>query len=124
MTFTRDGSSLRSGSPRDPATIHDLIGVGVGPFNLGLACLAEPIDDLDAVFLEARDTFSWHPGMLLDDATLQVPFMADLVTLADPTSPYSYLNFLKDIGRLYPFYIRESFYPLRREYDDYCCWAA
>lgn len=103
---------------------HDLIGIGVGPFNLGLACLAEPIDDLDAVFLEARDSFSWHPGMLLDDATLQVPFMADLVTLADPTSPYSYLNFLKDIGRLYPFYIRESFYPLRREYDDYCRWAA
>ena len=30
----------------------------------------------------------------------------------------------KDIGRLYPFYIRESFYPLRREYDDYCRWAA
>lgn len=104
--------------------VHDLVGVGVGPFNLGLACLAEPIEDLDAVFLEARDSFSWHPGMLLDDATLQVPFMADLVTLADPTSPYSYLNFLKDIGRLYPFYIRESFYPLRREYDDYCRWAA
>lgn len=103
---------------------YDLIGIGVGPFNLGLACLAEPIDDLDAVFLEARDSFSWHPGMLLDDATLQVPFMADLVTLADPTSPYSYLNFLKDIGRLYSFYIRESFYPLRREYDDYCRWAA
>lgn len=104
--------------------VHDLIGVGVGPFNLGLACLAEPIGELDAVFLEAQMSFSWHPGMLLDDATLQVPFMADLVTLADPTSPYSYLNFLKDIGRLYPFYIRESFYPLRREYDDYCRWAA
>lgn len=103
--------------------IHDLVGIGVGPFNLGLACLAEPIDDLDAVFLEARDSFSWHPGMLLDDATLQVPFLADLVTLADPTSAYSYLNFLKDVGRLYSFYIRESFFPLRREYDDYCRWV-
>ena len=104
--------------------IHDLVGIGVGPFNLGLACLAEPIDDLDAVFLEAQLRFSWHPGMLLDDATLQVPFLADLVTLADPTSAYSYLNFLKDIGRLYSFYIRESFFPLRREYDDYCRWVA
>jgi lysine N6-hydroxylase len=107
-----------------PTHIHDLVGIGVGPFNLGLACLADPIDDLDAVFLEARDSFSWHPGMLLDDATLQVPFLADLVTLADPTSPYSYLNFLKDVGRLYSFYIRESFFPLRREYDDYCRWVA
>jgi lysine N6-hydroxylase len=104
--------------------IHDLVGIGVGPFNLGLAALAEPIEDLDAVFLEARDSFSWHPGMMLDDATLQVPFLADLVTLADPTSAYSYLNFLKDVGRLYSFYIRESFFPLRREYDDYCRWVA
>jgi lysine N6-hydroxylase len=103
---------------------HDLLGIGLGPFNLGLACLADPIDDLDAVFLDAADGFSWHPGMMLPDATLQVPFMADLVTLADPTSRFSYLAFLKDVGRLYPFYIRESFYPLRREYDDYCRWAA
>ena len=50
--------------------------------------------------------------------------MADLVTMADPTSPYSFLSFLKDTGRLYSFYIRESFYPLRREYNDYCRWAA
>ena len=106
------------------ATTHDLIGIGLGPFNLGLACLGEPLGDLDAVFLEASDGFSWHPGMMLPDATLQVPFLADLVTLADPTSPFSYLAFLKDVGRLYPFYIRESFYPLRCEYDDYCRWAA
>lgn len=103
---------------------HDLLGIGIGPFNLGLACLADPLDDLDAVFLDGADGFSWHPGMLLPDATLQVPFLADLVTLADPTSRLSYLAYLKDVGRLYPFYVRESFYPLRREYDDYCRWAA
>ncbi|UFN42744.1 lysine N(6)-hydroxylase/L-ornithine N(5)-oxygenase family protein [Nocardioides okcheonensis] len=104
--------------------VHDLLGIGLGPFNLGLACLADPLDDLDAVFLDGADGFSWHPGMLLPDATMQVPFLADLVTLADPTSRFSYLAFLKDVGRIYPFYVRESFYPLRREYDDYCRWAA
>jgi lysine N6-hydroxylase len=103
---------------------HDVIGIGLGPFNLGLACLLDPVDDVDAVFLEARDELAWHPGMMLDDATLQVPFLADLVTMADPTSRWSFLNFLKETGHLYPFYIRESFYPLRREYDDYCRWAA
>jgi lysine N6-hydroxylase len=104
--------------------VHDFIGIGVGPFNLGLACLTDPIDDLDGIFLEARDELGWHPGMLLDDATLQVPFLADLVTMADPTSRWSFLSYLKETGNLYPFYIRESFYPLRREYDDYCRWAA
>ena len=106
---------------------HDFVGIGLGPFNLGLACLTDPLrasDGLDGVFLEARDRFAWHPGMLLDDATLQVPFLADLVTMADPTSRWSFLSYLKQAGHLYPFYIRESFYPLRKEYDDYCRWAA
>ena len=104
--------------------MHDVIGIGLGPFNLGLACLLDPVDDVDAIFLEARDELSWHPGMMLHEATLQVPFLADLVTMADPTSRWSFLNYLKHSGHLYPFYIRESFYPLRREYDDYCRWAA
>ena len=105
-------------------TVHDFVAIGLGPFNLGLACLTEPVEDLDGVFLEARDRFDWHPGMMLDDATLQVPFLADLVTMADPTSPYSYLNFLKESERIYSFYIRESFYPLRSEFNQYCRWAA
>ncbi|MDH6461619.1 lysine N6-hydroxylase [Micromonospora sp. A200] len=103
---------------------HDFIAVGLGPYNLGLACLTAPIGDLDGLFLEARDDFNWHPGMLLESTRLQTPFLADLVTLADPTSPYSFLNYLKESGRLYPFYIRESFFPLRSEYNDYCRWAA
>ncbi|XAS67748.1 lysine N(6)-hydroxylase/L-ornithine N(5)-oxygenase family protein [Micrococcaceae bacterium Sec5.7] len=106
------------------ARIYDFAGIGVGPFNLGLAALSEPVAGLDRVFLERRDSFDWHPGMMLEPAHLQVPFMADLVTLADPTSPYSFLNFLKQTGRLYRFYIRENFYPLRAEYNQYCQWVA
>lgn len=108
----------------DDDRVHDLVGIGLGPFNLGLAALADPVRDLDAVFLEARDEVSWHPGMMLPEATLQVPFLADLVTMADPTSRWSFLAFLKETGRLYPFYVRESFYPLRSEYDDYLRWVA
>ncbi|MGW0764092.1 lysine N(6)-hydroxylase/L-ornithine N(5)-oxygenase family protein [Streptomyces sp. NPDC002676] len=104
--------------------IHDFVGIGLGPFNLGLACLTEPIAELDGVFLESKPDFEWHAGMFLDGAHLQTPFLSDLVTLADPTSPYSFLNYLKEQGRLYSFYIRENFYPLRVEYDAYCRWAA
>ncbi|MFJ9133308.1 lysine N(6)-hydroxylase/L-ornithine N(5)-oxygenase family protein [Streptomyces sp. NPDC102256] len=103
---------------------HDFVGIGLGPFNLGLACLTEPIAELDGVFLESKPNFEWHSGMFLEGAHLQTPFMSDLVTLADPTSPYSFLSYLKESGRLYSFYIRENFYPLRVEYDDYCRWAA
>ncbi|MGW3033157.1 lysine N(6)-hydroxylase/L-ornithine N(5)-oxygenase family protein [Streptomyces sp. NPDC001178] len=110
--------------PENPTGTHDFVGIGLGPFNLGLACLTEPIAELDGVFLESKPDFEWHAGMFLDGAHLQTPFMSDLVTLADPTSPYSFLNYLKEKGRLYSFYIRENFYPLRVEYDDYCRWAA
>ncbi|WP_181446710.1 lysine N(6)-hydroxylase/L-ornithine N(5)-oxygenase family protein [Streptomyces sp. NTH33] len=110
--------------PEVPTSPYDFVGIGLGPFNLGLACLTEPITGLDGVFLESRPGFEWHSGMFLDGAHLQTPFLSDLVTLADPTSPYSFLNYLKEKGRLYSFYIRENFYPLRVEYDDYCRWAA
>ncbi|MFG2098745.1 lysine N(6)-hydroxylase/L-ornithine N(5)-oxygenase family protein [Streptomyces sp. NPDC048612] len=103
---------------------YDFIAIGLGPFNLGLACLTEPIDGLDGLFLDDKASFDWHPGMMLDSSHLQVPFLADLVTLADPTSSFSFLNYLKESGRLYSFYIRENFYPLRAEFNDYCRWAA
>ncbi|MFD9289412.1 lysine N(6)-hydroxylase/L-ornithine N(5)-oxygenase family protein [Streptomyces sp. NPDC060030] len=109
----------------DPlAAPYDFIGIGLGPFNLGLACLTEPVEELNGVFLESKPDFEWHSGMFLEGAHLQTPFMSDLVTMADPTSPYSFLNYLKERGRLYSFYIRENFYPLRTEYNDYCRWAA
>lgn len=111
-------------SIEDTEKKYDFVGIGLGPFNLGLACLTEPIAELDGVFLESKPDFEWHSGMFLEGAHLQTPFMSDLVTLADPTSPYSFLNYLKESGRLYAFYIRENFYPLRVEYDDYCRWAA
>lgn len=120
----RDARPTASETPTAARPTYDFIGIGLGPFNLGLACLTEPLDELNGLFLESKPGFEWHSGMFLDGAHLQTPFMSDLVTLADPTSPYSFLNFLKESGRLYSFYIRENFYPLRREYNDYCRWAA
>jgi lysine N6-hydroxylase len=104
--------------------IYNLIGIGIGPFNLGLAALTEPVEELSALFLDRSPCFDWHPGLMLSNATLQVPFMADLVTMADPKSPYSFLNFLKETNRLYKFYIRENFFILRKEYNVYCKWVA
>lgn len=104
-------------------TVYDFIGIGIGPFNLGLACLSEPVEELNGVFLDQNPGFDWHTGMMLESAHLQTPFMADLVTLADPTSPYSLLNYMKQKGKLYAFYIREDFFLMRKEYNQYCQWA-
>ncbi|WP_053204493.1 lysine N(6)-hydroxylase/L-ornithine N(5)-oxygenase family protein [Jiangella muralis] len=105
-------------------TDHDVIGVGLGPFNLGLAALLDPVGEVDAVFFEAAPRFAWHPGLMLPGTTLQVPFLADLVTLADPTSRWSFLNYLHERGRLYRFYFYERFHVPRAEYDAYARWVA
>ncbi|QFU91320.1 lysine N(6)-hydroxylase/L-ornithine N(5)-oxygenase family protein [Amycolatopsis sp. YIM 10] len=102
----------------------DLAGVGIGPFNLSLAALAAGVPGLDAVFFERRRSFHWHPGLLIEGTTLQVPFLADLVSLADPTSELSFLNYLRAKDRLFPFYFSERFHIPRAEYDDYCRWAS
>mgnify|MGYP002648951642 CR=1 FL=1 len=96
---------------------YDLVGIGIGPFNLGLAALSQPLVDggaLRAAFFDSRAEFCWHPGMMIPGTTIQVPFMADLVTLADPTSPYSFLNYCKQQGRIHQFYIKEDFQPAAR----------
>jgi lysine N6-hydroxylase len=103
---------------------HDVIGVGIGPFNLGLAALLDGVPGVDARFFDGREQFAWHPGMLLAGAEVQVPFLADLVTLADPTSPHSFLAYLHDCGRLYRFYFHERWHVLRREFDAYYRWVA
>lgn len=108
----------------DTTRIYDAIGIGAGPFNLGFAALADPIYGLEVLVLESAEEFAWHPGMMLEGTHLQVPFMADLVTMADPANPLSFLSYLKESGRLYSFYIRENFYPLREEYNNYLRWAA
>ncbi|MFJ9727236.1 lysine N(6)-hydroxylase/L-ornithine N(5)-oxygenase family protein [Streptomyces sp. NPDC101209] len=108
----------------EPDAPRDLVGIGIGPFNLSLAALADPLTGLDAVFYDQRPAFDWHPGLLIDGARIQVPFLADLVTLADPTSPWTFLNYLRDRGRLFPFYFAERFHIQRAEYDAYCRWVS
>ncbi|MFF6997035.1 lysine N(6)-hydroxylase/L-ornithine N(5)-oxygenase family protein [Streptomyces sp. NPDC008313] len=111
-------------TPTPTTAPRDLVGIGIGPLNLSLAALAHPLAELDAVFYEQRPTFDWHPGLLIDGATLQVPFLADLVTLVDPTSPWSFLNYLRTRDRLFPFYFAERFHIQRAEYDAYCRWVS
>ncbi|ACU70731.1 L-lysine 6-monooxygenase (NADPH) [Catenulispora acidiphila DSM 44928] len=106
---------------------YDVVGVGIGPFNLSLAALAEPLREnhsLQPLFLERQPVFAWHRGMMLDGATLQVPFLADLVSLTDPTSRFSVLNWLRETDRLYSFYFAENLFLQRREYEAYCQWVA
>ncbi|MFJ6567445.1 lysine N(6)-hydroxylase/L-ornithine N(5)-oxygenase family protein [Streptomyces sp. NPDC091292] len=111
--------------------VHDVIGIGFGPSNLALSIAVEEHNarlgagpGLRALFLERQPRFGWHRGMLIDDATMQVSFLKDLVTLRNPTSDYSFLCFLRERGRLIDFLNQKTLFPLRMEFHEYFAWAA
>jgi len=108
-------------------TVFDLIGVGFGPSNLALAVrLAERngTRPFAHCFVERQPEFGWHRGMLLDDCRMQISFLKDLVTMRDPKSRYTFINYLFERGRLNEFVNLKNFYPTRIEFHDYLSWVA
>jgi L-ornithine N5-oxygenase len=107
----------------------DVLGVGFGPANIALAVALQErkgaawLNDT-ALFLERRRDVSWHPGMLLEDSRLQVTFLKDFALLRNPTSPYTFLNYLKIRERLDEFVNLRTLFPSRHEFNDYMKWVA
>lgn len=105
--------------------IHDVIGIGFGPGNIAVAiALEELFPDISALFLETRDAPSWQPNMILNGSDIQHNPIRDLVTLRNPQSHYSFVNYLHKSGRLIDFLNIPLSYPLRKEYARYVVWAA
>ncbi|MDC0773773.1 lysine N(6)-hydroxylase/L-ornithine N(5)-oxygenase family protein [Streptomyces sp. HD] len=100
------------------------VGVGVGPANLSLACLLHDRPEVASLFFERRDSFGWHDDQQIAGATLQVSLFKDLVTLADPTNPFSFLSYLHEKGRIYHFINAQFDAVPRREFRDYLEWAS
>lgn len=108
---------------------YDLIGVGFGPSNLALAIALEELSEtygrrLKTLFVEKQQSYRWHGDTLIDQSTLQISFLKDLVSLRNPTSPYSFVNYLHQHGRLIDFINMGTFYPCRMEFNDYLRWVA
>lgn len=109
--------------------VLDFVGIGYGPAHLALSiALRESNEAQDshfkALFLEKREYFAWHPALLLPGSQLQVSPLKDLVTLRDPTSTYSFFNYLHSQGRLAHYINKEQKVPSRREWTAYLAWAA
>jgi L-ornithine N5-oxygenase len=116
-----------------PSSSFDVVGVGFGPSNLGLAVALEEHNraalpaggrPCTGMFFERQAAFGWHSGMLLEDATVQVSFLKDLVTMRNPASDFSFVAYLHEQGRLADFINHKTLFPLRIEFNDYFAWAA
>jgi len=105
----------------------ELLAIGAGPSNLGLAvALEELAPELaeNSLVIERNQAIEWQPGMLLPWAKSQVSFVKDLVTLRNPRSRFSFVSHLHAIGRLDEFVNMSSFLPYRVEIAEYLNWVA
>ncbi|OCL06125.1 L-ornithine 5-monooxygenase (L-ornithine N(5)-oxygenase) [Glonium stellatum] len=129
-------SHLRRTAQED---LHDLVCIGFGPASLAIAvALHDALDvpglspDLSSLhgrlpkvaFLERQRQFSWHAGMLLPGAKMQITFIKDMATLRNPRSEFTFINYLHENNRLVEFTNLNTFLPQRIEYEDYMRWCA
>lgn len=116
-----------SSSDHDGEAAHgffDVLGIGFGPANLALAiALEEGCPELGARFLEAQREPVWQGGMMLDGSDIQNHPSRDLVTLRNPRSRYSFLNYLFEENRLLEHLNLSVEFPLRKEYAQYIAWV-
>lgn len=106
---------------------RDIIMVGGGPGNLAVAVTLEecyPQLAAGALVLERNNTTAWQPGVLFGRARSQVNYLKDLATLRDPRSRFTFLNYLKSVGRLEHFINSGTSTPYRFEISDYHRWVA
>jgi len=120
--ITHDPTSYEPGAQAEH--LVDVVGVGFGPANLALAIAHEEAGStLTSVYLDAELDPVWHPGMLIRGADIQHNPHRDLVSLRNPRSRYSFMNYLHETGRLIKHLNLPARFPLRREYADYIRWA-
>lgn len=102
---------------------YDLIGVGIGPFNLSLASILDKAENFNYKFFDAKKSFEWHSEIMFSDSDMQTSYLKDLVTPVDPTSPYSFLNYLVQNGLFHVFMNTGRQVVTRREFEMYCQWV-
>lgn len=106
----------------------ELLAIGAGPSNLALAVALEElgVDGLaeNSLVIERGRAVEWQQGLLMPWAKSQVSFIKDLVTLRNPRSKFSFINYLHSVGRLDDFINMGCFTPYRIEISGYLRWVA
>ncbi|WP_413574999.1 lysine N(6)-hydroxylase/L-ornithine N(5)-oxygenase family protein [Bdellovibrio sp. HCB290] len=103
---------------------YNLIGIGIGVFNLSLAALADKTAGVSSAFFDGKPYFDWHSEIMFSDSEMQTSFLKDLVMGADPTNPYSFMNYLVSNGLYYSFMNTNRSVVTRREFEMYCQWVS
>lgn len=113
-------------SQSNSGTVYDLLCVGFGTAALGLAVALQHGDNKNSkvLFLESKPCFEQTANC--DKPHMETCFAQDLASLRDPTSKFTFLNYLHTQGKLENFLtlFSESPYPVRKDFNEYLEWSA
>jgi L-ornithine N5-monooxygenase len=116
---------LRNGNP----VVYDFVGGGFGPAGIALATALEDAREEGrtspwrTLFLEKAADSKWQAEMLLPGTDIQHHFLRDFATPRNPRSRFTFVNYLHEKGRLFPFCLLGG-NPSRTEWSDYVQWVA
>jgi len=111
-------------SDRNMQTSNILI--GAGPANLAvLACLQDQFPSMISRtrLFERRPNSDWHPGFRFDTSMLQVSLLKDLAFTRDPTSKFTFWNFMHQNDLLSNFMHLNTYFPTRNLFSRYLNWV-
>jgi L-ornithine N5-monooxygenase len=104
----------------------ELLAVGAGPSNLALAVGLEELAPglaRDSLVIDRNHEISWQRNMLMPEVQSNTTFLKDMVTMRNPRSKFTFLNYLHSVGRLNQFVNLSSFTPYRHEVAGYLKWV-
>ncbi|MFM9921524.1 SidA/IucD/PvdA family monooxygenase [Variovorax sp. H27-G14] len=112
--------------------IYDIVCAGFGPAAIALAgAIDDAIENNHLpkttrkriLFLEAAENTVWQGGLLLSGTNINNSTLSDLATWRDPSSQFTFTNYLVEKGRLHDFGLWSGA-ASRIEWSDYISWAA
>lgn len=105
--------------------IYDLVGVGFGAATLSVAIALHERDALtNTIFLEYQSQAGWRPFTRHATPRMGTSFMNDLITLENPRSKFTFLNYLHATNQLVAFTNVAKMQPSREIYAEYLRWCA
>lgn len=122
-----NGSSASTSS--QTAEPYDLVCVGFGPAGISLAVALADWREATGFagprtrFLERNSGPSWQSGLLVRGADINHHFLRDFATPRDPRSRFTFVNYIKQMGRLYQFGHLGG-RVARTDWDAYTRWTA
>lgn len=125
MTACNGSSESANASPIDQSTNYDVVCIGFGTKGLALSTVLADCDPSQKVLIVERDgRFNEDLGFASTDDTAGSAFMRDLITLRNPRSEYTFVNFLHKTNLLVAFTNASQLSTSRRLTARYMSWVA